>query len=179
MSFQRILDVGCGPQSLLRAQFPDAAILRLDANPDHAPDLLVDMTDEGWLTGDDHAGEFDLIWMSHVLEHLPLRVVPRALARLAGMLAPQGQLHIKVPSLEWAAWEIVRETDNPVVLFHLYGSQQDEWQHHLWGYTLPALRAYLERAGLALAVATRQTYHIGYSDQVYPAEEHLVIGVKP
>lgn len=172
----RILDIGSGPQSQLKEQFPNAEIVRLDAMPEHKPDVVLDINSEDFLTWEPEP--FDLIWMSHVLEHLPLAAAHRVLPKLRDLLAEKGELHIKVPSLEWACEQIISERNSPVTLNHLYGAQTDPWQFHQSGYTMAGLRALLATKGLYAVHTQREWYQISLGDRIYDAEQHYLVALK-
>ena len=75
-------------------------------------------------------GEFDLITMFHVLEHVPDPAA--ALARLAGWLRPGGHLYVEVPNA-------VTEVSSPSNLYH---------RAHLYYFAPGPLAALGRRAGL-------------------------------
>ena len=99
---RRLLDIGCGAGTFLRAMVErgwNAA--GLDTNPFavsrarlNAPQATVYL---GTLETSQPEGPYDLIVMNHVLEHLPRPV--ECLERCFGLLAPSGVLQIAVPNL--------------------------------------------------------------------------------
>ena len=175
----RVLDVGSGPDSNAKRYWPDATVLTLDADPDTNPDVLGDLF---------HVPEpdasFDRILLSHVLEHVEYKRATDALTEMARLLAPGGELHVFVPSLEWAARQILSEKMSPATIMHIYGLQSTPWQYHKAGFTLMALRGVVSASGLNVAVARRAIYKIVGSDAQgkpyeFEAEQHYVVGVKP
>jgi SAM-dependent methyltransferase len=85
-------------------------------------------------------GRYDLIVMSHVLEHVP---EPELLVRPAGeALAPGGVLYIEVP-LESLVAGAPGARD--------LASRKRHWHEHVNFYTEDALRALVERCGLEVA----------------------------
>lgn len=174
----RILDVGSGPNSALASLYPDAEVVRLDADDALSPDVVMDLTsDEFQAWGPE---PFDLIWMSHVMEHLSYRDALAVARKLGALLSAGGQLHVKVPSLEWAAEQILWETNNPAVPFHIFGGQFNPWQFHKSGYTMTSLRQLVAAgAGLRVGAATREMFQIGVGGDTYDAEQLYVVGVRP
>lgn len=175
----RVLDVGAGSDSNAKGYWPDANVLTLDADPDTHPDVLGDLF---------HVPEpdasFDRILASHVLEHVEYKRVNEALTELARLLAPGGELHVFVPSLEWAARQILSESPSPATIMHLYGLQSTPWQYHKAGFTLMALRQVVSSVGLNVAVARRAIYKVVGKDAQgkpveFECEQHYVVGVKP
>lgn len=77
------------------------------------------------------AGEFDLITMFHVLEHVPDPAA--ALARLTGWLRPGGHLYLEVPNA-------LTDVSSPSNLYH---------RAHLYYFAAAPLAALAQRAGLA------------------------------
>jgi len=178
----RILDVGASPDtSLGKVMFPDEDVFTLNV-PEAEADFHFDLESQEFL--DWKVQPFDNIVMSHVLEHLDIQKVPNILNKLWKLVryydhaTEQGQVLIKVPSMEWAAKEIVNEKANPVVMFHIYGAQFNQFQIHRWGYTMPSLRAFMRGAGFTEFQAGVSQYQIYLGDQPFPAIENVVIGIK-
>ncbi len=91
----RVLDFGCGQAGLLRTilqEFPDKSYFAVDPNisPEQQADSQIFFS-EDWVNLD---GTFDLIILSHVIEHL---VSFDDIANLLRRLSPQGQVYIEVP----------------------------------------------------------------------------------
>jgi len=156
-----ILDVGAGKDSVARQIWGKDArnvVTTLDVRPEAGPDVVADITEP--LPGE-LVGAFDIVLAHHVLEHIPLKLVPRVLGNMAAALKAGGMLHVFVPSLEWAS-EQVLDTENAseVLLYHLYGSQENEAMFHRSGFTIPILRPLLEKAGLSVRLARIEPYAI-------------------
>ena len=104
-----VLHVGCGAKNPanLHKQFqsPDWHEVRLDINPDVAPDIVASMT-EMHVVEDE---QFDAIWSSHNLEHLETTDVPIALNGFARVLKPDGFLLITLPDLQKVAELVVQD----------------------------------------------------------------------
>lgn len=174
----RVLDVGSGADSYAPKFWPGAEVLTLDADAGTHPDVVGDL-----FSVPEPDNSFDRILLSHVLEHVEYKRVHEALVELARLLAVGGELHIFVPSLEWAARQILSDQMSPATIMHIYGLQSTPWQYHKAGFTLLALRGVVGGAGLNVAIARRSIYHItGTNAQGEPvdfeAEQHYVVGVK-
>lgn len=161
---QRVLDAGCGPGPhlgvLIAAVAPGGSVVGLDLEADRlaaAADLWPDHVASGALRLDQgdvrhlpFGPEFDLLWMSMVLHHVP---EPGAALRALGrVVKPGGRIAIldgdggAVPSLPWppdleervraAAWRGAAEN---------YGGRLDYHFEPYLGRSLPRL---LREAGL-------------------------------
>lgn len=145
----------------------------MDVVEDHEPDIVCnarDVPEEYW-------GQFDGVFASHVLEHFEWWEQDAILKHWTELLKPGGELHIVVPSLEWAARVILSE--NPIlgVLPHLYGGGVDIYDIHRTGYTMLLLRKYFESAGIAVREAKTMPYWISVLGNPVQAEQHYVWGV--
>jgi len=101
---------------------------------------------------------FDEILAQDILEHLERSRTAPALAEWARLLAPEGILHVRVPSLlgmfELLASPDRREPEKAEEIIHLiYGTQAYTGDYHLAGFTAETLNLQLERAGLLICKA--------------------------
>lgn len=175
-----ILDVGSGAESVAARMFEGTTVVRLDADKELDPDYVHDITQP--LPPDLH-NKFDMVFLSHVLEHLPFRQVTPVLKNLMEALKPgTGEIWVIVPALEWAAKEIAKDKPSPVLIWFLYGSQDNDYQFHKCGFTLYQLRAMMEYAGYV----TRQAYQTQFALQfehegelkALPALQNIVVGLR-
>lgn len=116
---------------------------------------------------------YDAILAYHVLPRLSYLDATRAVREWVACLRPGGELQLYVPSLEWAAEQILAEKPSPALAFHLYGNHTAR-EFFISGYTMRELRALCERVGIAVTHASAGEYTIG--DE--PCELHLVVGLK-
>lgn len=89
----RVLHAGCG-WGPLPEWFPACEEVRLDACAECEPDIVASITDMGAV------GEFDIVYCSHVLEHVYPHEVPQAVSEIYRVLKPGGKAVILVPDLE-------------------------------------------------------------------------------
>lgn len=142
----RILDVGAGFGHILHAlgqAFPDSRRFALEISDVCVRHLrsigisVFTVPTEAWL--DRSTESFDIIVLSHVLEHL--RDPVATLRRLRERLTPRGLLYVEVPNIP--AGSLTRYPDHP------WAPRFDE--PHLTFFSEATLRGVLERAGLAVA----------------------------
>lgn len=162
------LNVGCGPVgSYLHPMFRHYHVVRVDANPAVAPDVLADVRD---LSAFDKAS-VDGVHCWHVLEHLDPWDVPRAVAEFHRVLRRGGLLIVGVPNLEAIAWHILnrglevvayQSPQGPIYpLDMLYGHSKEiqegnDFMRHRTAFTRHSLARLLERAGFRGSVQAEQ-----------------------
>lgn len=144
--------------------------LRLDiggaASP-YAPDeyTCVDIDPRADVVGDIRALPFednaaDAIWCSHVLEHLAISDVPKALAEIHRVLAPGRRAIIRVPNFDYVAKYWLTGPDRGWAEAMVFGLQTSEGEFHRSAFTAAILRADLEAAGFeVLRVEMRWTHN--------------------
>ena len=163
------------PQAQHVPGWEGAKVVTVDVVEKWKPDILADAEN----LPEQMVGKFDGILASHVLEHFSYWKTDKVLQGWVNCLKDGGELHILVPSLEWAAREILSERPSPAVYAQLYAGQVDQWDVHLTGFTMRKLRQIMENAGINVRVATTGVYHVrvGSLDGV-EAHQHYVAGVK-
>jgi SAM-dependent methyltransferase len=131
-----VLDVGCGRGQLLsilhRAGFRRLSGIDplLPADVEVLPGLVVQR-----LTLDALQGQFDLIMLHHVFEHLENG--PGTLSSCRRLLQPGGKILLRIPTAECVAWERYREN----------WAQLDA-PRHLFLHTRASLAIVARQAGL-------------------------------
>ena len=124
---------------------PGWTVVNIQAGP--AVDLVTDCVDLGAI-GDATVGE---IYASHVLEHLSLAEVRRALAEWHRVLAPSGRVLISVPDLAKLgpalAHPNLQSDVRDWIIAAIYGGQGDPYDFHKSGFTIETLSRKLRRAG--------------------------------
>lgn len=101
------LNLGCGTRGSdgLPAMFQgqDWQQVRVDIDPDTAPDIVTSNTDLSMIPD----GQVDAVWSSHSLEHLEFHNVPVALKEIQRVLKPDGFALITLPDLNAVAELVV------------------------------------------------------------------------
>jgi hypothetical protein len=142
------LNLGCGYDR--REGF-----LNVDLQHRHNPDMVADVTALPQLPSD----HFELIVAQDVLEHLERQKVPLAVAEWSRLLAAEGMLEIRVPSLldllvmlgSPASRSAARAEE---VIHLLYGTQAYSGDYHLSGFTAETLDALMSKTGLLICEAS-------------------------
>lgn len=167
------------PQAHMIPGWEEAEIMTLDIDPEFSPDILSDAKDipEEWY------GKFDGVFAAHVLEHFGFWEYQQVLEEWKKLLKVGGELHIVVPSAEWAARQILSENPSWATMPHLFGSHTNEWQVHKSTYTMVLLRKAFDNLGLGVQRARTGAYQITITGgdgvgRVLKAEQHYVMGVK-
>lgn len=119
-------------------------------------------------------GIYDALLSYHALPRFSHRDAPKALKMWIDCLKQGGDFHLYVPSLEWAARQILSPTPSKVVEEHLFGMQGDAGEHYSSGYILRDLRTLCDKLGIDVLHARVGEYMIGDS----PCEMHLLLGKK-
>lgn len=178
----RLLDIGSGSTDVARRIFPKAgAIVTVDIDPAVKPDIVHDIRYQFPVA---YHNEFDLVFASHVLEHLAYRDVVPALEHLKETLLIGGVAWLIVPSLEWAAMQLLSDTPSPAVFPVLYGSSDDTEQHqiHRSGFTLAMLRREAHAAGLHVHDAYQTKFLVNMTGkkgpQSYEAVQNIVLAMR-
>jgi SAM-dependent methyltransferase len=170
-----VLDVGAGAEGTAQAHFADAVIYRLDVDPAVGPDFLHDIRQP---LPEDLRDRFDVVFCSHVVEHVERHLVLDTVRNLASAVRPGGELWILVPSMEWVASELRKDKPSPATIAAIYGMQSNEWQYHKCGFTLFMLRQVIERAGLIPRRAYQAPLTITLNGKAYPCLQNVVVAMR-
>lgn len=115
-------------------------------------------------------GTIEVIYSSHLLEHLEIHEVPEVFTRWTRLLAPGGQMIINVPDLEWCCRifllyldlersgraisgyfnESINYKNEHSLLAAIFGSQSHLGEYHKSGFTLESLSRLAQSAGLTV-----------------------------
>src|SRR5574339_443576 len=141
-----VLEIGANtkPQALYIKGFEDAKVVTLDIDEKQKPDILADAAE----LPKELLGKFDGLLASHVLEHFSYWHTERVLKGWVDCLKDGGELHVLVPSLEWAAREVLSENPSPAVYAQLFAGQVNTWDVHYTGFTMRKLRMLMDRIGI-------------------------------
>jgi predicted SAM-dependent methyltransferase len=173
-----IVEIGANqkPQAQFIEEWKGAKILTLDVDIKQHPDIRADAAS----MPEQLRGKLDGLLASHVLEHFSYWKTETVLKGWVDCLKENGDLHILVPSLEWAAREVLSEKPSPAVYAQLFAGHVNEWDVHLTGFTMRKLRFLMEKVGLGVYIARTGVYHVrvaGYENE-FEALQHYVVGRK-
>lgn len=152
-----------------------AKVIDINVDPKLEPDVLCDAASMPPELYD----KLDGLLASHVLEHFSYWHTDEVLAGWVRCLKVGGEMHILVPSLEWAARQVLSEDPSPAIYAQLYAGHVNQWDIHLTGFTMRKLRQLFEKHGLATNVARTGVYHLRVNKiGEFEAEQHYIVGVK-
>lgn len=172
-----VLEIGANlkPQAQFVDQWQGAKFLTLDVDEQMKPDILADAEDMPPELYD----KLDGLLASHVLEHFSYWKTDKVLDGWIRCLKEGAELHILVPSLEWAAREVLSENPSPAVYAQLFAGQVNQWDVHLTGFTMRKLRQLMQKHGINVNVARTGIYHVRVGTMgEFEAMQHYVAGVK-
>lgn len=170
-----VLEIGGQPkpQAHMVPDFEGAKIVHLNIDEALKPDIVADAAN----MPEELHGKFDAIFASHVLEHFSYWKTNLVVDGWVKCLKPGGELHVVVPSLEWACREVLSENPSPAVYPQLFAGQMNEWDVHLTGFTMRKLRQLFEKAGLNVGIARTGIYHIVVGQLgEFEALQHYIVG---
>ena len=166
----KALNIGCN-----YADNPPGVVtewVRLDIDPTVEPDVVHDMRNR---LPEELRGKFDIVWCSHMLEHVGWREVEMVLMHIVEAVAPGGKLIVIVPDLQWACKRILSGVYDFGVLGVLYGGQVSEPDFHRNGFTPNTLRVLAERQGLKVtSLATSEFTAFVNGNEYHPQQIYLV-----
>jgi predicted SAM-dependent methyltransferase len=169
-----VLEIGANIKPQAKYVWENATIETMDADAAQNPTYVNDARKMP-----EHLyGKFDAVFASHVLEHIPYWEAHAALIEWGKVIKPGGELHIVVPSLEWAAEQILSEKPSKAIMPHLFAGLTTAWDVHLSGYTMRNLRSYMEIAGYRVIRARSGPYTLLVDKVPHEAEQHYVAGIK-
>ena len=150
------LHVGCGGDPA-PAWLDAYKEVRLDIDETHKPDIVASMLDLGDI------GQYDVVYLSHSLEHVYPHQVPVALEEFRRVLKDDGFVAIVVPDLEdiRPTEDVVYESPaGPVTGLDMYYGMarliaENPYMAHKCGFTQATLTKVLEEAGFSKVKAQR------------------------
>lgn len=151
-----VLHLGCGKRPLPE-WLEDRDETRLDINPEARPDVVASITDVG------DVGPFDVVYSSHVLEHVYPHEAIKALCESRRVLKDGGYAMHIVPDIEDVrpTEDVLYESEaGPVTGFDmLYGMRRlvkiNAYMAHLNGFTRDSLEKAMREAGFSKVVVRR------------------------
>lgn len=155
---KRLLHIGCGSDTIERLDFiqdkSEWTEVRIDMNPVVCPDFLYSITDLGIIP----SNSFDMVYASHIIEHLKPSEVPVAMGECKRVLKDGGALVVVCPDLigamelgilrGLAAVAYVAPGNFPVTVHNIiFGLPDEEYMAHHCGFGATELRQTLQAGG--------------------------------
>lgn len=122
-------------------------------------------------------GLYDVVLSYHHLQTISHRDTNKVLQEIRYRLKEEGEFHLFVPSLEWAANQILSPNPHPLLKLHLFGNQYSKDQYNYNGFTMFELRNLLHEH-FAITHATLGNYTVEYEDKNVEAEQYYIRGEK-
>lgn len=164
-----LLHVGCGPRNLtIPPEFGSYKETRLDCDPAVEPDVLASVVAMPMV----ETGTYDLVYASHVLEHLYAHEVSLAFAEFLRVLKPGGVFRMRCPDLQSVTGRVACDEAETVVyqsglgpvtpLDMIYGmrsmvSRGNVFMAHKCGFTKKVLSDALGTAGFYRVLIDRDS----------------------
>lgn len=173
-----ILNIGCTGEYLCNDPKVTFAgkqfeLLTMDVDPASQPNFVWDIREPVEPTL-----QFDVVYMSHVLEHIERDRLKTVMTNCNAMLKDRGELWVYVPCLEWACSEVLKGNESIVIQGALYGGQKDEWDTHKVAFSLNALASLLTAFGFEIKRGGKSEYLSIVNGREYTCYQNVVIGVK-
>ena len=131
----RVLEIGCGvgtQTALIAGSIPNGKLIANDISPksvEHARERLAGRNNVEFITGNivqlEIPGQFDLIVLPDVLEHIPVDEHGSLFLKIGRLLKPDGQVVIHIPAPQYLEWniehrpELLQVIDQPLHLERL------------------------------------------------------------
>lgn len=150
----RKLHIGAG-----RVHLP--GFINVDLFDTHQAELYCDITRLPY-----EPNTFELIYASHVLEHVHRRMVTATLFHWAELLQPGGILRLAVPDFNAVVARYSETQDLDEVMGLLYGGQNHPKNNHFVTFDWRSIKKHLEKAGFKTIRHWdwKQTEHKDYDD---------------
>lgn len=118
---------------------------------------------------------FDLVYASHILEHVHRHMVLATLTHWRTLLVPGGTLRLAVPNFRAVCEHYMETSDLPVLIGLLYGGQNYHLNRHTITFDSNTLTKYLVQAGFSEVRAWdwRKTDHSDHDDYSQSYLPHL------
>lgn len=147
---KKIVDLGCGP---IKREIDGVQPIRVDIDERWEPDYRADVR---CLPFDNN--EFDIVFSSHVLEHISHLETEATLKEWIRILKPGGLLRIIVPNIAWAAARVNEWNDDVRNVF--YGAHSSPYDKHQTGFTPTRLASLVESLGCKVSSLKEEGYNI-------------------
>lgn len=119
---------------------------------------------------------YDAVFLGHLLQTKERKEVSQLLKDVYPLLKEDGELWVSVPSLEFAALQILKD-DNPNFSYFtaLWGGDDNP---HKCGFRLLDLRLIIQNTGYLVRRAIQEAYQESINGQAVLTMQNLVIAVK-
>ena len=159
-----------------KQQFEDSIVVTLGPKSDFSVDFENDLSEplpiELW-------GQYDVVFASHVLEHMRRSLLVETIKRMAMALKPGGELWLITHALEIVVAHMTKDEPSPLVLPLLYGADTDDRRDDFHSaFTLRMLRAVLVDGGLILKFAEQRPNELMVGKDKFQSILNVVVGVK-
>jgi predicted SAM-dependent methyltransferase len=151
-------------------------------NVDIREDVDPDVVDNAFTLEKFEENSADLIYSSHMLEHLDFKEAKVALKRWFEILKPNGILRLAVPDVEAAFAHYFYWKDLKLLYSNLWGSQKHEFDYHKSGYDEQTLSELLYEIGFKEVrkwdwqTTPPHNYIDDYSQSYYPDfHKHMIL----
>ena len=175
---QKVLEIGAGGNIRSNALGIKASLTVLDARIDMFTSVQHAVTPTNALPFADET--FDVVYNSHILEHLPYSHEVRVVQDWVRVLKTGGTLHTIVPSWEWVAKEVLKPAGKrePFLKSIAMAGQQNEWDFHYNMFTLDMLERIYRRARLEVRTANTRPWTFIVLGKKVRLEENFIVGIK-
>ena len=116
--------------------------------------------------------KFDIILCVHALQTLWVGQTTQAIEKLVDDLADRGELHVHVPATEQALKSMLRQQQDPMVFYMIWGTKDRPFHS---GFTLLWLRALIEQTGASIRRAEMGVFKMQQGEKEVRGVEHVVI----
>lgn len=129
-------------------------------NVDIRDDVAPDIVDDGFKLTKFKNNSVDLIYCSHMFEHLSFEEADNAVRRWYDVLKKHGKLRLAVPNMEAVFAHYFYWKDLKLLRSALWGSQRHNFDYHKCGWDEKTLKEFLEERGFKNC----QIWHPEYTD---------------
>jgi hypothetical protein len=179
----KVVDVGGGEGSRYAADWiekflperKDLEFSRLDIDPSTDPDILQDIAVP---IPKKYHGKYDVVYASHVLEHVSFWAALPVVTNLLSLLKVGGDIIILVPDIEFACKQILNGICDLSVMAMIWGSEENEWFYHKGGFTRNALALMAQNLKLQLLALTSAPLYVYINNKEYVSSQHVLVARK-
>ena len=176
---KKALEIGGGPRPRIGKGYGKIDLTVLDARDDEYTDVIHTVTCDNRLPFLDET--FDVVFNSHIFEHIPFQCQYLVMGDWARVVKPGGVVHTVVPSWEWVAKEVLKspEKRTPLLKWMAFAGQVNEFDVHYNMFTKDMLEEIYAVVGLTVRTSSsrRQVFAVGGRHKVN-LEENFIVGVK-